>query len=105
MKKILLAIPAALLALGFAAGHGARADDYLPEPSDAIKPEIRLRVLVVIPSPSDYPPLDVERELPDLGKLILGRLPIGAHTQVDGGAAHDGALLGELRALVVGARE
>jgi tetratricopeptide (TPR) repeat protein len=38
----------------------------LPEPAESINPEIRLRVLAVIASPSDYPALDVEREWTNL---------------------------------------
>lgn len=42
----------------------------LPEPADAIHPEIRLRVLAVIASPSDYPALDVEREWSNLKEAL-----------------------------------
>ena len=42
----------------------------LPEPADAIRPEIRLRVLAVIASPSDYPALDVEREWANLKEAL-----------------------------------
>ena len=45
----------------------------LPEPAEAIKPEIRLRVLAVISSPSDYPALDAEREWTNL-KAALAEL-------------------------------
>ncbi len=42
----------------------------LPEPADSIRPEIRLRVLAVIASPSDYPALDVEREWANLKEAL-----------------------------------
>ncbi len=42
----------------------------LPEPADSIRPEIRLRVLAVIASPSDYPELDVEREWSNLKEAL-----------------------------------
>lgn len=38
----------------------------LPEPAESIEPELKLRVLAVIASPSDYPALDVEREWQNL---------------------------------------
>ena len=38
----------------------------LPEPAEPGTPEIRLRVLAVIASPSDYPPLDADQEWTNL---------------------------------------
>lgn len=42
----------------------------LPEPADTLRPELRLRVLAVIASPSDYPPLDMEREVKNLNMAL-----------------------------------
>lgn len=42
----------------------------LPEPAGSIRPEVRLRVLAVIASPSDYPSLDVEREWSNLKEAL-----------------------------------
>ena len=42
----------------------------LPEPADSIRPEIKLRVLAVIASPSDYPALDVEHEWANLKEAL-----------------------------------
>ncbi len=54
----------------------------LPEPADTLRPEIRLRVLAVIASPSDYPPLDVEREYNNL-KTALADLEARKVVTVD----------------------
>lgn len=48
----------------------------LPEPAESISPEIKLRVLAVIASPSDYPALDVEREWQN---LKVGLADLEAH--------------------------
>ncbi len=52
----------------------------LPEPADSIRPEIRLRVLAVIASPSDYPALDAEREWSNLQEALSDLESRGAVT-------------------------
>jgi tetratricopeptide (TPR) repeat protein len=54
----------------------------LPEPADTRQPELRLRVLAVIASPTDYPALDVEREYANL-KAALADLEAHSVVQVD----------------------
>lgn len=52
----------------------------LPEPADSGTPEIRLRVLAVIASPSDYPALDVEQEWSSLKQGLAELEPRGVVT-------------------------